>query len=231
MLRAVGWVQVVPKFMRKERSGSAEKYQRIKWEAKLFTSRAVWHDLETMDDLTLILSRVESGDATSDELLAAVYDELRILARSKMSKERQGHTLQATALVHEAWMSLDQGSPGKWKNRRHFLGAAAEAMRRILVDHARKQKALKRGGGEAKVELNESLVEFAAPPEEVLSIHEILAELEDADPQAAELVKMRYFVGLTMQETADALGLKKRTAEGIWEYGRTWMHRRLRESE
>jgi RNA polymerase sigma factor (TIGR02999 family) len=103
-------------------------------------------------------------------------------------------------------------------------------MRRILVDHARKQRADKRGGGAAKVEFVESVIEANAPPEEILSLHEVLTELEHEDPQAAELVKLRYFIGLSMQEAADALGLKKRTAESVWEYGRAWLRRRLRES-
>jgi|TARA_B110000881_G_C18358938_1_gene405348 RNA polymerase sigma factor (TIGR02999 family) len=182
-----------------------------------------------MDDVTQILSKLESGESSSEDLLTAVYEELRNLARAKMSRERPGHTLQATALVHEAWMSLGGDSQSHWANRRHFFGAAAEAMRRILVDHARKQRAEKRGGGAAKVELVESMIEANAPPDEILSLHEVLTELESEDPQAAELVKLRYFIGLTMQEAADALGLKKRTAEGVWEYGRAWLRRRLRE--
>lgn len=179
-----------------------------------------------MSDVTLILSRLESGEATGEQLLDSVYQELRRLAQAKIARERAGHTLQATALVHEAWMNL--GSEN-WENRRHFFGAAAEAMRRILVDHARRKNAAKRGGGLGVVELDEALLVLNQPSEELLSIHEIIEELEQEDPQAAELVKLRYFVGLTMQETADALGLKKRKAEGIWEYGRVWLHRRLRE--
>lgn len=183
-----------------------------------------------MDDVTLILGKMEKGESSREDLLTAVYQELRNLARAKMARERPGHTLQATALVHEAWMSLEGNSESHWENRRHFFGAAAEAMRRILVDHARKQGADKRGGRAAKVELVESMIESNAPPDEVLSLHEVLTELEREDPQAAELVKLRYFIGLTMQEAADALGLKKRTAEGVWEYGRAWLRRRLRES-
>lgn len=179
-----------------------------------------------MSDVTLILSRLETGEATGEQLLDSVYQELRRLAQAKIARERAGHTLQATALVHEAWMKL--GSEN-WENRRHFFGAAAEAMRRILVDHARRKNAAKRGGGLGVVELDEALLVLNQPSEELLSIHEIIEELEQEDPQAAELVKLRYFVGLTMQETADALGLKKRKAEGIWEYGRVWLHRRLRE--
>ncbi|MFT6862061.1 MAG: RNA polymerase sigma factor (TIGR02999 family) [Akkermansiaceae bacterium] len=182
-----------------------------------------------MDDVTQILSKLERGESSSADLLTAVYEELRNLARAKMSRERPGHTLQATALVHEAWMSLGGSSQSHWENRRHFFGAAAEAMRRILVDHARKQGARKRGGGAVAVELVESMIEANAPPDEILALHEVLTELELEDPQAAELVKLRYFIGLTMQEAADALGLKKRTTEGLWEYGRAWLRRRLRE--
>ncbi|MEJ6581996.1 MAG: sigma-70 family RNA polymerase sigma factor [Akkermansiaceae bacterium] len=182
-----------------------------------------------MDDVTQILSQVKRGEASSEQLLTAVYDELRSLARAKMARERQGHTLQATALVHEAWLSLGGGPEGQWENRRHFFGAAAEAMRRILVDHARKRQAGKRGSGAEKVELFEMEIEAHVPPDELLAVHEVLEELEQEDPQTAELVKMRYFIGLTMQEAADALGLKKRTAEGVWEYGRTWMRHRLRD--
>ena len=178
----------------------------------------------------MILSRVESGEASSEELLAAVYDELRRIAQSKMSAERQGHTLQATALVHEAWLRLGGDAQKQWENRRHFFGAAAEAMRRILVDHARKKQAEKRGAGAGNLELVESEIQVESTPSELLAVHEALEQLEIEDPQAAELVKMRYFIGLTMQQAADALGLKKRTAEGIWEFGRAWLKRRLRGS-
>lgn len=181
-----------------------------------------------MEDVTVILSQVNSGEISSEALLAAVYDELRSLARAKMARERQGHTLQATALVHEAWMSLGENTQSNWENRRHFFGAAAEAMRRILVDHARKRQAEKRGSGAVAVELSDSAIETDVPSDELLAVHEVLGELEEEDPQTAELVKMRYFIGLTMQEAADALGLKKRTAEGIWQFGRTWLSHRLR---
>jgi len=180
-----------------------------------------------MDDVTVILSRMEKGEATSQELLNVVYDELRLLARSKMAGERQGHTLQATALVHEAWLGLGGAAQSRWENRRHFFGAAAEAMRRILVDHARQKNALKRGGGDAMREMSEDLVEFVAPVPELLAVHEVMSELEEEDPETAELVKLRYFVGMTMQETADAMGLKKRTAEGLWQFGRVWLKQRL----
>jgi len=180
-----------------------------------------------MDDVTLILSRMEDGQASSKELLGAVYEELRILARGKMAREQKGHTLQATALVHEAWLSLGGATQSRWENRRHFFGAAAEAMRRILVDHARKKRADKRGGGAHQAELSDDVIDFSAPVSELLAVHEVMGELEEEDPEVAELVRMRYFVGMTMQETADAMGLKKRTAEGIWQFGRVWLKQRL----
>jgi len=181
----------------------------------------------SMDDVTLILSRMEKGQASSQELLGVVYEELRLLARGKMAGERKGHTLQATALVHEAWLTLGGTTQKRWENRRHFFGAAAEAMRRILVDHARKKSAAKRGGGVHVVRFSEELIEFSAPVSELLAVHEVMEELEQEDPEVAELVKLRYFVGMTMQETADAMGLKKRTAEGIWQFGRVWLKQRL----
>lgn len=182
-----------------------------------------------MDDVTRILGRIENGESTAEELLPAVYQELRRLAYRKMAGERAGHTLQATALVHEAWLRLDGGSGTGWKNRNHFFGAAAEAMRRILVDHARKQNSQKRGAGVAKVELDtiEPLIVVNAPADELLAVHEALAQLETEDSQVAELVKLRYFVGMTMQEAAEALELKKRTAEALWTYAKAWLHREI----
>ena len=181
-----------------------------------------------MDDVTLIISKVERGEASKEELLAVVYDELRELARAKMARERKGHTLQATALVHEAWLNLEKSSQERWEGRRHFFGAAAESMRRILVDHARRKLAAKRGGGDSSAEFEEAAIRSEVPDHELLAVHEVLEELEEEDPQTAELVKLRYFIGLSMQETADALGVKKRTAEGIWQYGRVWLSRRLK---
>ena len=181
-----------------------------------------------MGDITVIISKVESGEASKEELLAVVYDELRKLARSKMARERKGHTLQATALVHEAWLNLEKSSQERWEGRRHFFGAAAQSMRRILIDHARRKLADKRGGGDSSAEFEESAIRSEVPDHELLAVHEVLEELEEEEPQTAELVKLRYFIGLSMQETADALGVKKRTAEGIWQYGRVWLSRRLK---
>lgn len=175
---------------------------------------------------------MEAGESTADELLPAVYEELRRLAYRKMAGERAGHTLQATALVHEAWLRLEGASGTSWKNRNHFFGAAAEAMRRILVDHARKQNSQKRGSGVPKVDLEiaESSIVVNAPADELLAVHDALNQLEEEDAQVAELVKLRYFVGMTMAEAAEAMSLKKRTAEALWTYGKTWLHREIKNS-
>jgi len=182
-----------------------------------------------MNDVTRILNAVQNGDAKPDaELLPLVYGELRRLAAHKMAGETPGHTLQPTALVHEAWLRLGAGEQQSWQSRAHFFAAAGEAMRRILVEHARRKLALKRGGGAAHEELDESALVLTAPPDELLAVHEALDTLAKQDPSAAELVKLRYFVGMTMEEAATALGLAKRTAENLWTYARVWLHREIR---
>src|SRR3954463_11373906 len=182
-----------------------------------------------MNEVTRILNAIQSGDTRSPaQLLPLVYEELRKIAAHKMANEAPGHTLQATALVHEAWLRLGAADQQNWQNRAHFFGAAAEAMRRILVDHARRKQSLKRGAGEERVELGESSLVLRAPPEELLAVHEALDSLAAEDATAAELVKLRYFVGLTMEEAASALGLSKRTAEGLWTYARVRLHREIR---
>jgi len=178
--------------------------------------------------VTQILCRIEDGSATAGELFPAVYEELRRLAHQKMAQERAGHTLQATALVHEAWLRLGGDDGSAWKNRNHFFGAAAEAMRRILVDHARRVGSEKRGGGRQRVELVESSLVVDAPPEELLEVHEALDALHEEDPQTAELVKLRYFIGLTMDEAAQVLDIRKRAAEELWTFGKAWLHRAIR---
>jgi RNA polymerase sigma factor (TIGR02999 family) len=182
-----------------------------------------------MNDVTRILNAIQNGDPKADaELLPLVYGELRRLAAHKMASEAAGHTLQPTALVHEAWMRLGASEQPTWQSRAHFFAAAGEAMRRILVEHARRKLALKRGGGAEHAELNESALVLAAPPDELLAVHEALDNLARQDPTAAELVKLRYFVGMTMEEAATALGLAKRTAENLWTYARVWLHREIR---
>jgi len=182
-----------------------------------------------MSQVTRMLDAIQQGDPrAAGELLPLVYDELRRLAALKMAGEAAGHTLQPTALVHEAWLRLAGSSQQPWQNRAHFFGAAAEAMRRILVEHARRKHSLKRGGGIERMELNESALVLSVPPDELLAVHEALDKLAAEDPAAAELVKLRYFVGMTMEETASALGMPKRTAEDLWTYARVWLHREIR---
>ena len=180
-----------------------------------------------MPDITLLLDSAARGDPrVAEELLPLVYEELRRIAAHKMAGESSGHTLQATALVHEAWLRL--AGQKSWENRAHFFGAAAEAMRRILVESARRKQSLKRGAGVERVELDESVLVLAAPAEELLAVHEALHRLAAEDAPAAELVKLRYFVGMNMEEAASALGLAKRTAENLWTYARAWLHREIR---
>ena len=179
-----------------------------------------------MSDLTRLLDAAAAGDRrAADELLPLVYEELRKLAAARMAAEAPGHTLDATALVHEAYLRLvgDQEFDG----RGHFFAAAAEAMRRILVDAARRRHAEKRGGQRDRLPLSD--VEIAAPePDEVLAVNEALDELARVDPQAAHLVKLRFFVGLTAAEAANAMSLSVRSAHDLWAYARAWLRRHMR---
>jgi RNA polymerase sigma factor (TIGR02999 family) len=188
-------------------------------------------NLPRMHEVTRILNAIEHGDSkAAGELLPLVYQELRRLAAHKMAGESTGHTLQPTALVHEAWLRLVGSNSTGWDNRGHFFAAAAESMRRILVEHARRKQSLKRGAGAERLELDESVLVLAAPPDELLAVHEALDKLAAEDKTSAELVKLRYFVGMTMEEAAAALGLPKRTAENLWTYARVWLHREIRSS-
>jgi RNA polymerase sigma factor (TIGR02999 family) len=184
-----------------------------------------------MDDITRILNSFRKGERRDDEpSVLALYNELRALAREKMSLESSDHTLQPTALVHEVWLRLVVPSRSKWQNRAHFFGAASEAMRRILVDHARRKQRLKRGGGAQHEDIEENTILLAVPPQELLAVDEAVQELEKQDPQVAELVKLRYFVGMTMVEAAAALGLAPRTAERLWTFGRAWLRNHVRQA-
>jgi RNA polymerase sigma factor (TIGR02999 family) len=181
-----------------------------------------------MSDVTRILSAIDEGDPrAANELLPLIYDELRQMARQRLAQEAPGHTLQPTALVHEAWLRLGDGRDGRWDSRRHFFAAAAEAMRRILVESARRKQALKRGGDRRQLDLEE--LEFAspAPCEEVLAVDDALRRLEDVDPTAARFVKLRYFSGMTVPEAAQTLGVSPRTGDRIWSYARTWLFREI----
>lgn len=182
-----------------------------------------------MSDVTRILSCIEDGDPSAAELLLPlIYDELRRLAAAKMANEPPDHTLDATALVHEAYLRLvDVDKAKHWDSRGHFFAAAAEAMRRILVESARRRAAEKRGGGADREPLEDVQIESIAPSNELLAIHDLLDELAARDRQSADLVKLRYFVGLKMDEAADALGISIRKAHHIWAYARSWLHREL----
>jgi RNA polymerase sigma factor (TIGR02999 family) len=178
-----------------------------------------------VSEFTHILERVEQGDPkAAEELLPMVYEELRRLAAQKMVREAAGHTLQPTALVHEAWMRLGGSEAPSFQNRAHFFGAAAEAMRRILIEHARRRLAAKRGAGVEVVDLPG--LEIAGPTaddDHLLALNEALEKLAAADPRKAELVKLRYFVGLSFEETAAALGIAVPTAKQWWAYARSWL--------
>ena len=158
------------------------------------------------------------GDA--NQLLPVVYEELRRLARHQLGGQKPGHTLQATALVHEAYLKLSSDPARHWKSRRHFLVYASEAMRRILIDQARKKLTQKRGSGAKATELAESRIEAPHPAEELLQVNDALDELAKTDPEAAELTKLRYFAGFTMREAAEAMGLSQRAAERLWTFSR-----------
>jgi RNA polymerase sigma factor (TIGR02999 family) len=186
-----------------------------------------------MSDVTRILGQIESGDPTAaQELLPLVYEELRKLAAAKMALEKPDQTLQATALVHEAYIRLvDDDRAKSWDSRGHFFAAAAEAMRRILVDNARQKRSLKRGGLLARVDLDEGLTIDATPPDELLALDDALAKLAKEDPVKANLVKLRCFAGLSHQEAAQTLGISRATADRYWVYAKTHLYCEIFEPE
>ena len=182
-----------------------------------------------MSEVTQILGRIEDGDGqAAEKLLPLVYDELRKLAAAKMAKEDPGQTLQATALVHEAYIRLvDVEKAQHWDSRGHFFAAAAEAMRRILVENARRHASLKRGGEANRVEIDELTLVCEEQTFDLLSLDEALCGLEEHDPEASQLVKLRFFAGLGHQEAAEAMGLGRRAADRIWALARAWLFREL----
>jgi RNA polymerase sigma factor (TIGR02999 family) len=184
-----------------------------------------------MTDVTHILSAIEQGDPhASEQLLPLVYAELRRLAAEKMAQEKPGQTLQATALVHEAYLRLVNGEqPPCWQSRGHFFAAAAEAMRRILINRARDKGRQKRGGGWQRQELDRLAVADQASEEEALAIDEALQRLSQHNKPCADLVKLRFFAGLTMDEAAAALGVAPRTAHRYWDFARAWLYDALRQ--
>ena len=182
-----------------------------------------------MSDVTRILSQIDSGDpAAAEQLLPLVYDELRKLAAARLAQERPGQTLQATALVHDAYLRLvDVAITQCWKTRGHFFGAAAEAMRRILVEQARRKNRGKHGGGRQRVELDSQVELTDESDEDLVALDEALQRLEQEDPSAAAVVKLRYFAGLTTEEAAQALDISVRTANRHWAYARAWLYQQL----
>jgi RNA polymerase sigma factor (TIGR02999 family) len=186
-----------------------------------------------MNDFTRIMRAVESGDpAAADELLPLVYEELRKLAAAHLASERPGQTLQPTALVHEAYLRLLDGeSPEQWNSRGHFFGAAAIAIRRILVENARRKRSLKRGGGFVRLQLDDAQPCLPEPQEDLLALDEALRKFAGVHPQAAELVQLLYFAGLTLPEVARTLDVSPRTAGRLWAYARAWLRREIEGSE
>ena len=182
-----------------------------------------------MNDVTRILSAIEQGDPHAPaQLLPLVYDELRQLAAQRLAQEKPGQTLQATALVHEAYLRLVAGQmTPHWDSKAHFFAAAAEAMRRILIDNARSKSRLKRGGDRQRVDLNHAEVVSVAAPDELLLIDEAISKLATDDPQAAQLVRLRYFAGLSVEEAAELSGLSRSSAYEHWAYARAWLHNEL----
>lgn len=182
-----------------------------------------------MGDVTQILVAIEGGDTqAADRLLPLLYDELRRLASQKLINERPGQTLQATALVHEAYLRLvDVERAQHWKSRAHFFAAAAEAMRRILVDNARRKRSVKHGGNWARIEVEEFEAAGNSPTVNLLALDEALTKLAAEEPAKAELVKLRYFAGLSAEEAADVLGISRTTASRYWTYARAWLFAEL----
>jgi RNA polymerase sigma factor (TIGR02999 family) len=179
-----------------------------------------------MGDVTRLLEAIEQGDPrAADEMLPIVYEELRKMARHKMAREKPGHTLQATALVHEAWLRLSDDA--RFENRAHFFSAAAEAMRRILVESARRKKRVKHGGELERVNVDAVEVPLAMPDDDVLALDEALNGLAVVDARAADVVKLCFFVGLTQEEAAKELGVSISTAERLWSFARAWLFREM----
>ena len=184
-----------------------------------------------MSDVTQILERVEKGDGkAAEELLPLVYEELRKLAAGKMAQEAQGHTLQPTALVHEAWLRLVDAPNQRWNSRGHFFGAAAEAMRRILVENARRKRRVKHGGESQRLDITTLDVAILTDDGHLLAVDEALEKLAARDPLGAQLIKLRFFAGLSNVEAARLLEIPERTAKRTWAYARAWLYEELKKT-
>ena len=182
-----------------------------------------------MSNVTRILNAIEQGDPqAADKLLPLIYEELRLLAAQKMTQERPGQTLQATALVHEAYLRLVEGEGQNWRSRRHFFKAAAEAMRRILIEKARRKKSLKHGGGHIKVKLKGAAATIEEKSDDLVALDEALAQLEADDSLKAQLVKLRFFAGLSIDQAAEVLEISRATAIRHWSFARAWLFHNIR---
>jgi RNA polymerase sigma factor (TIGR02999 family) len=182
-----------------------------------------------MSDITRILTAIEAGDgASTDELLPVVYEELRRMAARRMASEPAGHTLQATALVHEAWLQLVDAPAQSWQNRAHFFGAAAEAMRRILIANARRKLTQRRGARAVHLDVDEIEIASPEPDDQLLAVNDALDRFAALEPRQAELVKLRYFAGLKIEEAAEVLGISLATAKRWWTYARAWLFHEVR---
>ena len=181
-----------------------------------------------MSEVTRLLTTIERGEAhAGEELLPLVYDELRRLAAYRLAQEQPGQTLQATALVHEAYLRLAERGGGGWKDPRHFFNAAAEAMRRILIENARRKSSARHGGFLKRADVDDLEFPTAAPPDELLALDEALERLAQAHPEEAQLIKLRYFVGMTQDEAARVLGVSRRTVNSRWAFARAWLYQAL----
>ena len=184
---------------------------------------------ETVSDITLVLQAIGRGDGrASEQLLPLVYGELRRLAAARMAQERPGQTLQATALVHEAWLRMVADGDRTWENRAHFFSAAAEAMRRILIENARRKSRLKRGGGQLRVDIDELNLAAATPDDKILLMNEALERLEAEDAEKARIVVLKFFGGMTNHDVAKTLGVTERTIERQWAYAKAWLFQNIR---
>jgi len=185
-----------------------------------------------MNDVTRLLGAIDQGDPNAAaELLPLVYQELRKLAVVRMAGQAAGHTLQPTALVHEAWLRVSKNDQAQFAGRTHFFAAAAEAMRHILIDSARRKLAVRHGGAQARVDIDDVQIASQVPDEELLAVHEALDKLAAEDPQKAELTKLRYFVGMTFEEAAEVLGISVATAKRHWAYARAWLNTEIQASK
>jgi RNA polymerase sigma factor (TIGR02999 family) len=185
-----------------------------------------------MADVTQILNAIEQGDPrATEELLPLIYEELRLLAAQKMAQEQPGQTLQATALVHEAYLRLVENEARNWDSRGHFFAAAAEAMRRILVDKARRKQGIRHSGKHKKIDLSDAFLAIEDPKDDILAVNEALDKLANEDSKLAEVIKLRYFGGLTLDQIAAIMGIGRRTADRYWALGRAWLYQEISQAE